>query len=185
MFVRLLHHPSGSKDLLNIWTTCVFFFILNSVYVRISEEKRLYTYSLGECRFKVWPLNPSILKTYWQHLGGCWLMLSKLAWVRLLLELSIYEFKVKAETPGQESALVSCMVTPFSAVQTYSRDPMIACWVQVLFRWNSVLLVIFPPFTLGEEDYFHSRNYFYAKNYYLKIYFSLGSAKDILMFFNF
>lgn len=35
--------------------------------------------------------------------------------------IPIYEIKVKAETSlGQESALVSCVVTPFSALQTYS-----------------------------------------------------------------
>lgn len=31
--------------------------------------------------------------------------------------ISVYEFKVKAKTPGQESALVICTVTSFSAVQ--------------------------------------------------------------------
>lgn len=74
-----------------------------------------------EYRFKVWPLNPSVLKTCWQHLCICWVMLSQVSMSDAAAGIPIYEIKVKAETSlGQESALVSCVVTPFSALQTYS-----------------------------------------------------------------
>lgn len=41
--------------------------------------------------------------------------------------ISVYEFKVKAETPGHEPALVISTVTSFSAMQIYSGNLIIGC----------------------------------------------------------
>lgn len=77
-------------------------------------------YVLSGCGSKVWPLNFSSFKTRWQHLWNCWLMPPQVSMPVTAAQISVCEFKVKAETsPGQEPALVICIVTSYSAIKIY------------------------------------------------------------------
>lgn len=71
--------------------------------------------------------------------------------------ISVYKFKVKAKSPGQEPALAICAVTSFSAVQIYQETYRLLNRSSDQIKLSTLKDFIFLT-TLEKDECLHSRN---------------------------